>query len=235
MREDVLSEIVRILEARYYFSERVYYHHAKIAAGALVAKAVEYAIVSGAAQESDFHRQTDESMIAFLERLDYDGGELRSRAQRLLARLRTRKLMKRCGVYPLSSNQGVQQALLERFFSKGCHAERLAVERRLEARAKAKLGREVDVMIYVPARRMQLKEARIHVRFPGSSELRPLSEFSAQVPRLLDLETAYRNLWKFYVLISESEPGAIAAIQELLPDEFQGAVNVYSPGAAPSP
>ena len=35
LREDILSEIVRMLEARYYFSERVYYHHAKVAAGAL--------------------------------------------------------------------------------------------------------------------------------------------------------------------------------------------------------
>jgi len=37
LREDILSEMVRLLEARYYFSERVYYHHAKVAAGALVA------------------------------------------------------------------------------------------------------------------------------------------------------------------------------------------------------
>ena len=37
LREDILSEIVRMLEARYYFSERVYYHHAKVAAGAILA------------------------------------------------------------------------------------------------------------------------------------------------------------------------------------------------------
>ena len=41
LREDILSELVRMLEARYYFSERVYYHHAKVAAGALVARAVD--------------------------------------------------------------------------------------------------------------------------------------------------------------------------------------------------
>src|SRR5439155_16152670 len=41
LREDILSEVVRMLEARYYFSERVYYHHAKVAAGALIARAVE--------------------------------------------------------------------------------------------------------------------------------------------------------------------------------------------------
>ena len=48
LREDIVSEIVRMLEARYYFSERVYYHHAKVAAGALIARAVEAALASGA-------------------------------------------------------------------------------------------------------------------------------------------------------------------------------------------
>ena len=43
LREDILSEIVRMLEARYFFSERVYYHHAKVAAGALVARAATLA------------------------------------------------------------------------------------------------------------------------------------------------------------------------------------------------
>jgi HD superfamily phosphohydrolase len=48
LREDILSEVVRMLEARYYFSERVYYHHAKVAAGALFARAVEIALAAGA-------------------------------------------------------------------------------------------------------------------------------------------------------------------------------------------
>ncbi|MEO6708457.1 MAG: HD domain-containing protein, partial [Planctomycetota bacterium] len=47
LREDILSEIVRLLEARYHFSERVYYHHAKIAAGALIARAVALLLQAG--------------------------------------------------------------------------------------------------------------------------------------------------------------------------------------------
>ena len=47
LRDDIVSEILRMLQARYYFSERVYYHHAKISAGAMVARAVETALSEG--------------------------------------------------------------------------------------------------------------------------------------------------------------------------------------------
>ena len=48
LREDIVSELLRVLETRYHFSERVYYHHAKIAAGALLSRMVEMALREGA-------------------------------------------------------------------------------------------------------------------------------------------------------------------------------------------
>ena len=227
VREDVLSEIVRMLEARYYFSERVYYHHAKIAAGALIAKTVELAIVSGAGQPSDFHHQTDDSLVGLLAGLDYGDEATTSRAHRLIDRFRSRRLLKRCGVYPRPENEAVQEELVERFFSPGQHAERVATERRIEERASEQLGRPVDVMVYCPARRMQLKEARIHVLFPGETDVRPLADFADRIPRLQDLERSYRNLWKVYVLSSESSADAIRELQAILADEMPGATNVY--------
>jgi HD superfamily phosphohydrolase len=230
VREDVLSEIVRMLEARYYFSERVYYHHAKIAAGALVAKTVEMAIASGAAREADFHDKTDESLIAFLEGLDYGRDEANRRARGMLARFRSRRLLKRCGVYPLYANRDVQASLLERFFAPGRHNDRRAIERRIETAAAAQLGREVDVMLYCPARHMQLKEARTFVSFPNEG-VRPLAEFADRVPRLRDLEESYRNLWKFYALSSEDTPEGIRVLQGILDREIEGATNVYRAGS----
>ncbi len=232
IREDVLSEIVRMLEARYHFSERVYYHHAKIAAGALIAKTVEAALTSGAAAPKDFYDTTDETLIGLLERLDYGSEALNRRVGRRLARYRSRRLLKRCGVYPLYANKDAQASLVERFFAPGRHQHRADVEARIEAAAAAHLGREVDVMIYCPAREMQLKEARIHVRFPGEAGVRPLSDFSDRIPRLGDLEDSYRNLWKFYVFSSESEPEGIRVLQEILDRELEGAVNVYRVGRA---
>lgn len=233
VREDVLSEIVRMLEARYYFSERVYYHHAKIAAGALVAKAVELALFHGGATEADFLGRTDDGLISFLESLEYGDEEAGRRARRLMERFRSRQLLKRCGVYPLYANRSVQAGLLERFFAPGRHLERLDMEQHLEQEAARALGHEVDVMLYCPARSMQLKEARIHVRFPGQGAIRPLSDFRAQIPRMSDIEESYENLWKFYVLTSESHPRAIRIVAELLNQTLEGAVNVYRVGSTP--
>lgn len=227
VREDVLSEVVRMLEARYYFSERVYYHHAKIAAGALIARAVEYAIVAGLVREEDLHGRTDESLLALLESLEWADAEDGARVRRLLLRFRSRRLLKRCGVYPRHENRAHQDDLIERFFAPGRHASRAAAERKIEEEASLALGRSVDVMLYCPARRMQLKEARIHVRFPGEARVRPLADFAGRIPRLQDLEESYRNLWKFYVFSSEEEPAGIAALQRILQREIPGAVNVY--------
>jgi hypothetical protein len=89
-------------------------------------------------------------------------------------------------------------------------------------------GRAVDVIVYCPARRMQLKEARMHVRWPGEAEVGPLSTYAARVPRLADLERAYRDLWKFYVFADTSEPELLKRIQDAAREEFPGATNVYA-------
>ncbi len=230
VREDVLSEIVRMLEARYYFSERVYFHHAKISAEALVAKCVELAIATEAAREEDFRALTDETMVGLLERLDYRDAEIGARARRFLERFRSRRLLKRCAVFPRYANRDSQRALLDRFFAPGRHEARLGAERRIEAAAREALSRDVDVLLYCPAREMQLKEARIHVLFPGEERVRPLSDFADRIPRLRDLEESYRNLWKFYVFSSEEDPRAIATLAEIIAREIPDAVNVYRAG-----
>jgi hypothetical protein len=74
---------------------------------------------------------------------------------------------------------------------------------------------------------MQLKEAATHVRWPGDDALRPLSEHSAKVPRLADLERAYRDLWKFYVFAATDEPELLAKVGEIAAGEFPSARNLY--------
>ena len=85
--------------------------------------------------------------------------------------------------------------------------------------------------MYCPAKEMQLKEARIHVRWPGVEGVRPLSDFSDKVPRLGDLERSYRDLWKFYVLCDSGDPDVLAKVQEIAAAEFPGVRNVYSLGS----
>jgi hypothetical protein len=228
LREDILSEAIRLLEARYYFSERVYYHHAKVAAGALVARAVELAIANDLVREEDLYDQTDASLFVLLgERAARAERELARRIHDLSERFRERRLPKRACVFPRYENREVQESLVARTFAPESRAQRSAIEERLADLVRFATGRKVEVMLHCPAARMQLKEARTHVRWPGESAVRPLSDFAARLPRLADLERAYRDLWKFYVFADASEPALLRKLQELALGEFPGAKNAY--------
>jgi len=228
LREDILSEIVRMLEARYYFSERVYYHHAKVAAGALVARAVELALASGKVEEQDFYDCTDASIFDMLAHAADGGSEDDARRLRgLVRRFRERKLPKRACVFPRYKNTEVQDELVRRFFSTGGAAARREAEERISDLVRFATGQEVETIVYCPAQTMQLKEARIHVRWPGEAVVRPLAEFAERVPRLSDLERSYRDLWKFYVFADAQDPALLAKVQQIAVQEFSEATNVY--------
>jgi HD superfamily phosphohydrolase len=229
LREDILSEVVRMLEARYYFSERVYYHHAKVAAGALIARAVELCIGVGALSEPDFQDQDDHSVLDLLEKsVEKKDKALRERVRTLVKRFRERQLYKRAAVFPRYENEAVQGELVKRYFAPGGARARAEVEARIADLVRFATGKAVDVIVYCPAKEMQLKEARTHVRWPGKGEIRPLAEFADKVPRLSDLERSYRALWKFYVLADTSDPDLLQEVQKAALAEFAQSRNAYS-------
>ena len=228
LREDILSEIVRILEARYYFSERVYFHHAKVAAGALLARAVELSLAAGTVADTDLYDQTDHSVVDLLRRRAADlDPEPRRRLERLLDGFERRRLFKRACVFTRYDNEELQAELVAKYFARGAGQARAEVEARIADLVRFATGREVQILVYCPAARMQLKEVATHVRWPDSPEPRPLAEFAEFVPRLADLEQSYRRLWKFYVFADTREPEVLAKVQEVAMGEFPGAVNAY--------
>ena len=97
LREDITSELLRMLESRYHFSERVYYHHAKVSAGALLARAVELAVVNELLVEEDFYEQTDASLLELLRRRSFDApaasGSVGPTIRGLVSRFEKRKLL----------------------------------------------------------------------------------------------------------------------------------------------
>jgi len=231
LREDILSEIVRMLEARYYFSERVYYHHAKVAAGALISRAVELSVNAGGIVEDDLYDQTDASILTLLEgSVAKASADVRTRVLGLTERFRMRRLPKRVCVFPRYGNEEVQEQMVNRYFSTDGAEERGATEERIRDLARFATGTEFDLIVYCPAKRMQLKEARIHVRWPGDAGVQPLSAYSDRVPRLKDLERSYRDLWKFYVFGDIADARALAKVQEIARGEFSGAIDAYHPG-----
>jgi len=229
LREDILSEVVRMLEARYYFSERVYYHHAKVAAGALVARAVELAAANDLVREEELYDRTDHSLLDLLDRRGEECADARlgGRIRSLVRRFRERRLFKRAAVCPRYANADAQADLVASTFSPESHERRLESEERVSDLVRFATGRSIEVMFYCPAARMQLKEAQTHVRWPGDPAVRPLSELAARVPRLADLERSYRDLWKFYVFADTDDPVLLRKVQEVAMQEFPGASNVY--------
>ncbi len=219
LREDIVSELMRVLDIRYHFSERVYYHHAKIAAGALLARMVEIALRHGALTAEELQHSTDETLLDRLERAETGEAESQDRLQRFARRFRRRELPKRVLVLPFYLNESVQDELLSTYFERGKPEARYAWEREMETAAKKRFGRDLDITMYCPARRMQLKEARTLVRFPGSGDrILELSKFGTHVARLQDLTDAYPRLWKMYVFTSEQDVDVRRRLQEMCLD-----------------
>jgi len=216
LRDDIVSELMRLLEIRYHFSERVYYHHAKIAAGALVSRMVELALRAGALTAADLQQASDESMMSRLEGLDLGDAMATERLRRFVRRFKRRELPKRVLVLPWATNRQVQQELLDKYFAPGRPEARFEWEAEMEKAAQQQLGKRLDVILYCPARKMQLKEARTLVRFPGGDQgARPLDEFADEIPRLRDLGAAYPRMWKLYVFTSEPDRAVRRKLQEM--------------------
>ncbi|MCU0865099.1 MAG: HD domain-containing protein [Planctomycetes bacterium] len=216
LREDIISELLRVLECRYHFSERVYYHHAKIAAGALLSRMVELALRAGALSAAELQRQNDEGLLWRLGEIDLGEASATERLRRFVARYRRRALPKRVLVLPWYQNQAVQQQLLDTYFTPGKPEARFAWEAAMEQQAKAAFGQSCDVILYCPKRRMQLKESRTLVRFPGSGERTlPMDTFAEQIPRLRDLAESYPRMWKLYVFTSIEDKVQRRRLQEM--------------------
>ena len=71
-------------------------------------------------------------------------------------------------------------------------------------------------MLYCPKRRMQLKEAKTLVRFPGSgARTLPLDAFVDDIPRLRDLADSYPRMWKLYVFTSLEDKAQRRKLQQM--------------------
>lgn len=193
-RSDTRSEIVQLLRLRYFLTERVYYHHTKVAAGAMVSKAVELAHAHGALGEDELLRLNDWTLLETLRRTPTaDAPD--ARIARLVDRLERRALLKRGYVISaLSVPEADRRVLVERFHESA--ANRSAAERHI---AGATGCDESEVIVYCPALTV-MKEAAALVRTPEGlralnvTERPPSSEIAA-------LEARYAQLWRLYVFV----------------------------------
>jgi HD superfamily phosphohydrolase len=199
-RPDARSEIIGVLRLRYYLTERVYYHHTKVAAGAMISKSVEIALDNEVLAERDLLDLNDWTLLARLEHCGI------ADAAALARRAANRDLLKRG--YVVSGKNvppGQRKAWVDRY-----HASRT---RRAQAEAELaeKLGLPfADVVLYCPAL-TAMKEAAVPVE--TSRGLEYLNDAgSATFAEIGALQDRYADLWRFYVFVPASAVGRAAAI-----------------------
>ena len=186
-RPDARSEVVQLLRMRYFLTERVYYHHTKVAAGAMISKAVELAVDAGLLAEPDLLALNDWTL---LERLRTAGIPA---VHQLVRGLLERNLLKRAYVISAHTVDAAQRAdLVHRLHES--RTERRATEAQLERTLGCAPG---EVVLYCPALTV-MKEAAALVQTPDG--LRRLNDRSHETfAEIHALETQYANLWRLYV------------------------------------
>ena len=188
LRRDVLSEIVHLLRARYTLGERVYFHHAKQVASAMISKAVFL---------ENLHRDPTLPWIGDEELLNRLEGSANPEVSYIAGCLRKRSLFK--AVYSVGAYHAKDQQ------------DRLARELYLNPSGRDELERQMasdcgipegGVIVYCPDPRMALKQAAVKVRWIDGA-IYPLNEIRENPPsgEIKELEDKHRALWRLSVLL----------------------------------
>lgn len=188
IRLDTLSELVNLLRIRYTLSERVYYHHTKIASGAMISKAVELALRQGLTVD-ELRALRDETLIWTLRELYTRDSTI----AHLLNRLESRQLYRACYVLTTNVGEKRRQEIVGRF-----HHDLEAREAAEKTIARASGIQPHEMIIYCPSFGMSLSEAEVPARL-DHGQILPLSASNNEEIRIL--KDKHKGLWKFFVLI----------------------------------
>lgn len=193
LRRDALSELVNLLRIRYTLSERVYFHHTKIASGAMISKAVELALDEGFKPEELRHLKDETLQFTLRQRFAGNAAIVH-----LLERLDRRQLYRPCYTLTVDIGEERRRAVVDRF-----HSDARQREEAERALAAASGLAPHQVIVYCPSFGMALPEADVLVRMEGGKVL-PLSGSNNEEIRIL--KDKHKALWKFFVLVDRAEP-----------------------------
>lgn len=216
-REDAFTEVVNLLRARYIMTERVYYHHAKIASSVMINKLLEFGIQQGLDVEK-LTQWGDQQLIEELGRFSSKQISVNQVYQDFMSR----RLFKRCFLHQRRdvpkqkvadlylNNQNIRNDMIR------------AISSQLDLPPH-------HIGIYCPPLDMYLKPANALCE-PEPGKLIKLCELHNS--DIENLVKKYHGIWKIYVFISASHhdligpAGKIAEevldIENELPRTIQG-------------
>jgi hypothetical protein len=238
LRLDVISTIIRILNARYEITELINYHHAKVCADAMLGKIAQFCNIS---ESEDLYGIGDEGFLNLLEQRIKNGellkvegwnkDHIRRGAENLLKNLRSRRFHKRFHEIKNPFSKGYDLSAIYKDPEK-----RLMLEKSIIDEFNLIPG---QIIIFCPERKLAMKEACTLVTFEEmclDGSLKPITiplnnreckEYLEReigktiVSRIEDVETQYKELWKLYVFVDPSIiPVFGYAIKERLEEEL---------------
>lgn len=243
IRHDILSGLLEMLRLRYSLAERVYYHHAKREASAMIIKMVASAMKAGIIDEDKLCSMDDASLIYYIENFSENKrhkdlnstqlGHLKI-SQIVAARFRGRELYKpayELRILEQRSSKRIRE-LIEYWEKRFDFEEKLASVVGLEPQ---------DIIVYVPREEMGSKTAMAIVALPFEieqgttcttlSDLGKTHLLGSDYGHVTDivkaelevLEAKHRALWKMDVFVHRKvDEKKIGLIQEICADWFQG-------------
>lgn len=201
-RRDTLTDLARLLEARYLLAERAYFHHAKIISGCMLGRALQDMMIAGHLKEEDLYEHTDDTLIRAMTKSD-----VAATTARLAKALTERKLYYIAKVYEWEDfealqahdHRGDQEAKVKSQFIDP--NARWKLENTIAEEIGADPG---DVLIYAPPRPMNSKAAEMRVEWKGQAKrLRDIDDPIMQ-PRLKQIIDSHEMLWKLYIFANHS-------------------------------
>jgi len=219
VRQDAKSEVLHLLRMRYFLTERVYYHHAKQASGAMISKALEICIANGFDPESLLWMK-DWTLLEALREFAPS-----SRAAGLVRGVEERKLFKRAYVLGSDIGGSKRNELIAQYNLP--RAEREKTESKIISRLNEQGVRaeEGDVIIHCPDLGT-MKEAKVFAR-DEEGMVEKLDRHRRSLSRDLDaIEGQYLAIWNFFVF---SEPRLARAVNEVCREIFPSERVGYAP------
>ncbi len=195
------TEILHLLRLRYFLTERIYYHHAKVISGAMIAKAVELAVDAGL-REKDLYPLTDDGLFA---RLQTDGD---APIRRLIGAVNGRRLLKRAyGITTAEVGRRGRDDLI------ATYNRSVEARQRIEAEIADAVVLEPDQIILYCPDISAIKEARVWVT--SRDGLKRLNEPLENPPvDVKVVEDQYERLWKLNVFAPESYRSRVREVCE---------------------
>ncbi len=195
------TEILHLLRLRYFLTERIYYHHAKVISGAMIAKAVELASLAGLT-EQDLYPLTDEGLFARLQ--THGDGRIR----RLIGAVASRRLLKRA--YSLTTAQVGRRSRDDLIAT---YNRSIEARQHVEAEIADAVVLESDQVILSCPDISAIKEARVWVT--SKQGLKRLNEPLDSPPiDVKVVEDQYERLWKLYVFAPEGYRDRVSDVCE---------------------